>query len=419
MKWTFGRKFGLGKTASIAALCVCLMLPHFAIAEAYVGLAQLYRDTREGWHASYSAPDGKTYGAVPDGYVIEVDVPIEVPQLDTLPIVELMINTEPVIDETCEPQWVKGSGALVANTIFNRKTLEGLPFSPTFYPETKDGTAEDNPMTPKDAERVFKALCSRYFGLDNFQTKGVIGYGREPQFFGENSDLKDEDFYKVMEKGVYVVTGEQVFEGIPLLLGGKNEERYFPNLVLYADILDEDNYELCGQTLQQTDVLYEDVPLLPWSQIQRVFEEHYLSQGTLLDVYSVRLGYQLVLPKEGSSTDVGYISGLNSYPEGTFTERYYVRPVWMLRGYEPNRTLAAFREAYEADPKMGINGIGDLSSEMKPPTALERMGGHFAINDYIGVIAVDAQTGEVVYSYYEQQVSDSIGPRILTWEDVR
>ena len=199
--------------------------------------------------------------------------------------------------------------------------------------------------------------------------------------------------------------GEQVFEGVPLLVSGENiGDRYFGHSTLQVQLFSFDQYRIMGASLSQTDILYPDVPLLPWSEIQKAYEELYLSKGTLLDVYSVELGYQLVILREGPSTAAGYNGDLRQYPEGTFDEIYHVRPVWVLRGWEPSRSAPI-----DPDPLEAINGV----TPDVPDTMVNMLG----VNGSSGIV-LDAQTGELVYDYFDMPTSNSVLPTILTWDDV-
>ena len=82
-----------------------------------------------------------------------------------------------------------------------------------------------------------------------------------------------------------------------------------------------------------------------------------------------------------------------------------MRPVWVLRGYEPRPDDAYHGENGE------IFGYSPEDVHASKRLGVLGAGGNFPI-------VIDAQTGNVVCCYAQMTYSDSIEPTILTWRDV-
>lgn len=330
-----------------------------------------------------------------------MDVLIDVPPISKCPIVAVVINKDILKDDAFESMMegqIRNDGIITASTMppWDKDT-------PTFYtyayPEADDNQAENNLFTSQEAKAYGEQLLEKYFHMDNFRFRDVIGYRSTPIRPTTNDGYTT---FHQLPVAPYIMAGDQLFEGIPMLFSTMNPDhnRYYPaSSNFYMELQSPDAWYLNGNTFTQTGILYEDVPLLPWSEIQKVFEEQHLKTGKVLDVYGVEFGYELVLTtKKGPSTRVGNIGDRKTYPEGTFDEEYHLRPVWVLRGFE------SWSRAPGGEPMLEATRTDKL------------LGPHGSVPG----IYVDAQTGEVLYCYSANiDFSDNFMPTILTWDDVR
>ena len=367
----------------------------------YVNIQELYAQTRDGWHATYIPPKGSIRGNVPDGYTITVDVPILMPDVSRVPIMEFQIDhdvlkDDPYIVSRRQPGQVREDGGVEAITFSD----EDYPhFDLNAFPAAEDGQAEGNPLTLEDAEQLYYALAKRYMQVDNFRLRAISGF--EANASAELYGTKLNEWHKTLEPAPYVMVGEQVFEGIPILLDGCNtDKRYFAPSHFQVELYSFDQYILGGTAFKQLDTLHEDVPLLPWSDIQKSIEDTLLTNGNMLEVYSVELGYQFIITRKGPRTNQGYLGELKKFPETTFKEIYAVRPIWLVRGWRPTRY------------SFPIDGVNAVAS--KENTLADKLG----LKWYMGA-AFDAQTGKLVYEHDLKPHSNSLFPTILTWADVK
>lgn len=393
--------------ACMLAIAVCLAgIPAMA-KEEYITIAELYTQTRDGWHAEYIAPEHKKYGGIPEDYRFTINVDIQVPDVQAFPVLDLMINKNIFEDDTVVhliQGQVRLDGALESQTMFDYQTGEGIWFSHSLYPVVPDGQAENNPLSPDDAEAVFRNCINKYFGVDNIDVSAVVGFGGTPQFTQEQLDTGKDKRYLVMAQGVYMLEGRQVFEGIPLLATGTSWKRHFPYVFLQMTLLNESCYKLTGTTLNQSAILYEDVPLLPWQEIQKAFETQCIGGNRMYDVYSVELGYQLTIIREGENTAVASRDGdRKTYPEGTFDEIYTARPVWVIRGKVPLETAGFMLEEQ----------IEFQKNEFTTDSALSSLHPEFNADAMI----LNAQTGALINFTSDKNQLDVVFPKILQWSD--
>lgn len=175
----------------------------------------------------------------------------------------------------------------------------------------------------------------------------------------------------------------QVLHGIPYLtsgvafihLGNNASEitRFRPNGEFNVTLYDKDSYALNFNPIKEENVLVDDVPLLPFSEIKNRFEE-YIETGLARNVRKVWFGYML-FDKEG---------------EGGFI----LKPVWIMSC-----------DLYDSAKQDDIPITPDLAQVFKETS----MNG----------VVVDAQTG-VAYTMDDVPASrTSLSPgQILTWNDI-
>ena len=370
-------------------------------------IADLYAQTRDGWHAEYTAPVHEKFGGIPEPYRFTVDVELQVPDVQAFPVLDLVINKDIFEDDTTVHLMdgqVRLNGELESQTMFDYQTGEGIWFDSYLYPVMPDGQAENNPLRPADAETIFRNCVYKYFGVDNMVVSALAGFSVTPQLTQRQQDAGQDRFYQVMAQGLYMLEGRQVFEGIPLIASGSSWKRYFPSLLLKMTLLSNSCYDLCGTTLNQKTVVYEDVPLLPWPEIQEAFEKQCIRENLMYDVYSAMLGYQLTITRKGKNTGIaGYDGELKTYPDGTFDEIYTTRPVWVFRGKIPIETagymkaeqIESQKSTFESDP-----GLAALFSELSD------------------ALLINAQTGELIHATTDLNLLDDVFPNIRQWSDV-
>ena len=216
---------------SFMLLGIFCLTPLFTVSAApkkmpeYVTAQELYAQTREGWQATYVPPKK---AKAPKDYVITVNLPIVMPNVEKVPVIETQINHDTLKDDPYLYSWVqpgqaREDGGVQASSL---PDSESFPFDLNAYPATEDGQAENNPMTPEDAAAVYYELARKYMKVDNFQLRAIGGFCADAS--EELYGTKLQEWHQKLNPAPYVMKGEQVFEGIPALLDGRNtSKRYF------------------------------------------------------------------------------------------------------------------------------------------------------------------------------------------------
>ena len=359
----------------LALMFFMCLLPLGAWAEDYVTVRELYDQTRTPWRQTFSVPNSGRYNVLPDNYTFDVDIVPKVPDVDAFPILELKIKP---VELTAEQR----SSLHVIEAERGNLSLEnpeGLPnFRDHFYSEMHQ--AENNPMTPEDAAALFVKIANEYLGVDNFQVHGVIGHGAKAKLYGEYlRDGRNAADYD-LEMGVYTVAGWQVFHGIPIVNtqtiwdGEGGALGYFTYAQMSA--ISEAEYSFHGSAMVETNVLYEDVPLLPFDRIVETYEKLLVERTGELDYPLINLadavlGYQVV-QKDPSQPNQG------------MDTVFIARPVWVFPGY---RAVSGegFGKQAQADYAAQEQNV------LEHPEAIRLWTTDFG---YRNMAIIDAQTGE-------------------------
>ena len=151
--------------------------------------------------------------------------------------------------------------------------------------------AENNPLTIAEAWEVAQEQLRAVYPDKAFALRHVGHYTRwKSKRSGEH----------LREMGSYMLQGTQVFHGIPYMGSvlscfaqqGMNGEDMWAALRgrVDATIYDAGSFSIGCILFDEQEVLYEDIPLLPFDAVKPLVEEQIL-RGYVRAVYSVTLGY--------------------------------------------------------------------------------------------------------------------------------
>ncbi|MCI5955364.1 MAG: hypothetical protein MRZ54_00060 [Clostridiales bacterium] len=294
------------KKACILLLVALMFGSSAATAQESVNIVELAAQTPAEWQQTYEA----------HGRTIEIDVPIEIPDVDTFPVLIGAKRNSRVSDELVQyyetmehtfEEVIYWNSEMKFTITVNNPTRSRLKkgSNPGFIYEHdldlrncdwNSAYAEENDMTLQEAWKIFCTEFDRCYGK-----------GKSAELFIKSVVLEDickiydksgEAIEHLTPKGNYCIECAQKFHNIPVLATisyayhkpVKNSKLPLVNLLIRGNIADEDSFSLYLALLQEEGILYEDVPLCSFSRIQEQLEER-ISAGILRDIYTLRLGY--------------------------------------------------------------------------------------------------------------------------------
>ena len=252
------------------------------------------------WEAQYENTRKET---------VSVDVDVLVPDVRSLPV--LKVTSYPRMGEGFQslfrdPQGKTNDGwsSYVADeyvSAFHNWKHRGKIYQmiPTATLDWSKAYAENNPLPFGEAvrfmEETLKQLCTEYgsgnyypMQIERVQIKGDPGGGDGPR-----------------KAGAYTVSAYQTIRGIPVLMNASEcftngspkdsgvPKGYFWNMV------STDSYYFTMSLLEETEVLFEDIPILGFEQILPAIETM-IQESRIRSVYGVRLGYVVFLSEPGN-----------------------------------------------------------------------------------------------------------------------
>ena len=327
----------------IVALSAMLLMPTLATAQGeLVSISELRVQVEQAgrWTRTYEA----------HGRTIDVDIPIIVPEGETVPVVEVgvwndyvrqLANDDAVYSITDDQMAAALLGASAEGEeaqidVFDDGTeLRVMFHSPEdllsykakdylkveekgFYPWQLDSDstyAEDNPMSLAAAERQLEKIL-RYFAGERYE--GIaVDYVRVAQRGRKTKNYTDEklggtvDYYPM---GSYEISYMQNVRGIPVRMPIQSSIRDTQTTGLdyeafgrmgittgISQIMREDSFWLTIKWFEVQRTLHEDMALMP---IDRVIEsvEKEIIAGHIRNVYALRLAYVLYLNENSPET---------------------------------------------------------------------------------------------------------------------
>ena len=408
------------------ALCTLMIVPTLALASGdMVSISELCQQVEAmgRWTASYEAYKRE----------IEVDIPIDMPEVDAVPIVQVSgyyaVDQEgrltrdgtklnrigydgfDIYEEdgllmylgtTCANGEIKAalfeqdkSVLLLAyyNSPSNLRTHKVKYDSKVYYPYEVDADeiyAEDNPQSAAEAKAYLERILGYFYPeSDNsialryleVRSRGHKVKGLDDHNLGE--------YAKDYPMGTYVLSIRQMMEGIPIYkdVGEKlspDLTRKKPELwkrsVRIAGVknndfryMDSHRFGLNSIWLKRQEIQQEDVPIKPLNEILEQLES-LIAKGNIRKVHALRFGYCVYFTGESSET-------------------YTLYPTWVCEC------------DYAETAKFEFANIEDWISDPR-------------WNYYNKMLMFNAQTGNVESLMIETQ-EEAYVPGIITWEDIQ
>jgi hypothetical protein len=352
------------RISAFLALMVILLSTSLPSAEASkrVSIIDIREEVKDGWHQTYEA----------HGRTIVVDVEIDVPKVDAVPI--LRVGFPPQL----EPH--NDSGGYVASDLTgivyavesSTNAYEG-PGDPYEITEP-DARADNSPLTLEEAKDFLEELIHGYESqtgtldilLRSYLVRSCCYKSYEKSKNQTGIDLNSP----TTRMGTYFINYYQLFHGIPYMLSSIFALSYYPKVsmespqgTINGTIASKEDFSLVILPAIETGILKEDVALALFSEAKEQFEA-LIKAGLIREVYSVRFGYYCYVDPEAPG------------------EQFILQPIWQLRG-------AMVEKASYPDPTITGN----------TPEYTRKYDGQYSL--------VDAQTGERVGEKPRWEYADS------------
>ena len=413
-----------------AALCTLMIVPTLALASGdMVSVSELRQQVeRMGrWTASYEAYKRK----------IEVDIPIDIPEVDAVPIVQVSgyyaVDQEgrltrdgtklnkigydgfDIYEEDGLMTYlgtIDADGEIKAASFEQDKTVLFLAYynspsnlrthkvkydSKVYYPYEVDADeiyAEDNPQSAAAAKTYLERVLGYFYPeSDNSIALRYLEVRSRGHKVKGLDDYNLGDYAKDYPMGTYALNFCQTIQGIPVYhdVGWRLDTTGNAPHELINDawkktepimgisdnrfeFMGDDSFEMLVRWVKEVGVIEEDVPLAPLSNIISSVEDE-IKKGHIRKVYALRLGYGCYITEESPET-------------------YVLYPTWICEC------------DYVDDPKWEIDEWAyNLEKGFNKKYTFKT----FVIN---------AQTGEMDDPYLSKK-EQIFCPTIITWEDAQ
>ena len=340
----------------IAIFFVLLLVPMLSLASAdMVSITELRQQAENmgRWTQTYDTPNGK----------VSVDIPIIVPEVETMPILQVsaVMGKDVAEEKGLIESEEQGNGILYedfdilsklnvdvsnaamvfcanpeeTNLAFFQvnldeplaKRLGSWDYSSDYYypSEMNPGTlfAEENEQPLSAADDALAVLLQNYYGNENadYDVDYVEVRGRARKRVGRRKD--DLGAYKKdYPKGTYFISFRQKLEGIPIYLeiGSKmlttNQTHVTQEAALKSqrirgletntlEYMDEKSFILDTTWMTEEKQIQEDVPLATFDEVKQALEKK-IEEGYIRDIYALRLGYVCYLDNTSLDTYILY-----------------------------------------------------------------------------------------------------------------
>ena len=344
-----------------------------AYAVEYVSIADLRIETKDDWHQTYEA----------HGRTITVDVPIGIPDVTQVPVIEIAYPENLSIYDSRVKIHTQ-DGRSVNFSVGELGVYDTAVSGRSDYLYALGAVPENNPFTRQEAEDFAKSIPAQYgaqLGTDEYIISAFFATTRCYRFANDGYSQIDYD-KPTTEMGCYELTLRQCFDGIPYLanyapsyLPPKDQSKIdAPFGKCFIRIANQDYYGVNFEPAQKVGTVAEDIPLMPFAKCKSVLEG-LIENGILRDVYAV---------------DFGYVAQHN--PDNLY-QSFILLPAWRVRG-----------DVYES----AKSPDGKSTDEAKK---------HFRIAGGAEIIVM-AQTGEYKDPLHNDPKRDFLGG-VITWEEVK
>lgn len=381
----------------IAFLLVLALTPICALAESdYVTLPELRAQAPERWTQTYETK----------WRTVEIDAPILLPDIDTVPIVQVARDMSQLPLTAEESGWdnaekdergllLDNNGRKVPRSVDGKRINSDAEQKGDWYGDF----APENTYVPM-SDIPYGEIC-------DMLRKELVRFGYEADSFAVERPFRiwsQHWYYYGYKKdalpGHIMLEAPQVIHGLPILThiwdvvrshNGETgatyrNDEYWEQFGLSAgyDAYDAALSHLFIRAATPTDVLAEDVPLCPLDTVKTAIEGE-IEAGHIRKLFEVKLGYVVY-------NEPGVYRAKQDEPIPYEALRYYLKPVWQVNCLYVDSATGQLREL-----------PGDIYDERNSL-------------DYRQLL-VDAQTGALMTESQAQDRCEYKG--FIAWEDVK
>lgn len=346
-----------------------------------------------------------------DGTVVGKEVPVSLPEGETLPTLKTKLaqfDIPPLKKEYPQIDHMTNLDALPYSLIINRTPENGSRMgeprrsdeSWMIRPYAVDTQAENNPLPPEAPLELAKSILALggveadvrlhtlltqgplYFGRD---IPGVNPYQDRVSFRRRQSAIDLTRPVKGYQAGLYstffaqYLAGTQIFTHVYVLddTDELGNHQFFAPPSINVHMLSDQDYVAAFEIMEVTDTLVADTSLAPFSAIEQVIQQR-IDAGLLTEVYEITLGYTVQL-----NANLPY--ACISYDRTIGDQRFVLRPCWRVRGYDKRFEQPGYREIRDDDAPLTPLEYAYLSTSGP------------GCSDYD--LRIDAITGELITTY--------------------
>lgn len=334
----------------------------------YVSIKEIRETLPERWTGEYVVKNGAPK-QLKKGDTVSVDVPIVVPEVDKVPVVR--ITWEPPVEGLDESVWVDRN-EWAAKGICRDFSTKDFGF-----PLLEEHVTFDPALPWEDAPTI--AIDEFRKWMPFMRAKELTCYFQRSYGNSEDNGFQCLYFYTTYHGIPHLLAGDYFIHEVESEYTPKSEEKgNLPSVPLTKVAI---RIKRPGQfwanidTAKEIGVDLEDIPLLPFEEILKVFEQR-VTDGYAYSLNEARFGYMCFIDLDKKR------------------EEFVLMPIWAVKG----RT--------RGDLKLPF----DLKTDQ-------------AVVDYHGynskAIVVNAQTGQVYDFYTDKRPDRRHVPHIITWDEVK
>ena len=355
----------------LAALLTALfLLPTFALAQEYYTLPEIREQAKDGWHETYTDKYGRE---------IQVDIDVDVFGGETAPVLRVSHADYKVKPEAIDDgaQWRNEYDWYISknnpyDTVTDvrrnggRRTHLYRTFGEKIDLDKSYGHAYGNDLTVREMYKFALDMLKKH----DLEISNDFAF-EQPQMFDVLCNVNQTTF-EAVTPAFYHVNLWAELRKMPVLqhvmYSFKNQgwPLYMPQASLM--MRNQDEYRFILDTVKETEMLAEDIPLCSLEQVIEKTES-WIESGKIQKVYSLQFGYALYNepghPKYRK--DIQYASMAD----------YYAVPSWVLTCAFMEKPEKTFTYDYGAEHE-------------KDPDTCE----HYA--DAVRELVINAQTGELM-----------------------
>lgn len=381
------------KLSTFIAL-ICFAFTSASAEVGYYSIRDLPSVTSPQWKTQYHATN----------HTIEVDVDVVIPEVECAPVIT--VRQMPALNETVYRTLDAWYAQAEKDDRINRYSFRSNDYStqvthalPPAWGENRDSDfvagamsqefydlydfdmntayADNNTLTIAEAIDIAKSQTDKLFPGESLYFRNVHVDGKT---FWKNSGKV------IRDRGGYSLCMAQSFYGIPFMasiheaytqFALNDEDPWLANRgIMRGIVFDENAWSVNCTFYQESSVLYQDIPLLPFDTVKNRIENLILS-GHVRWIDSVTLGYV-------------------QYDSANAAEQILI-PCWVVWcEYHPGGA--------SSERQSGINSSANLMYDGN--------------NDYYRPLIINAQTGELIDPENDNE-GRCMPAKILVWEDVR